>query len=99
MLPPLPRQLKITERFRDFFRINFVVGISCKKIPEEINTFSVVDSAKIDPYLKDITFIVIHSIIMVGQSVRPGQLARFVHLDMLELSYPFQTLHDDSYID
>ena len=55
------------------------------------------DSAKIDPYLKDITFIVIHSIIRVGQSVRPGQLALFVHLDMLELSYPFQTLHDDSY--
>ena len=37
------------------------------------------------------------SIIRVGPSVRPKRLALFVNLDMVELSYRFQPLQDDSY--
>ena len=33
----------------------------------------------------------------LGWSVRPKLLALFVYLDMLELSYRFQTCHNDSY--
>ena len=36
------------------------------------------------------------SIIKVGPYVRPERLAVSVNLDRLELSYCFQTLHDDS---